>query len=159
MRARILASILTTALTLATASEAATVMEPTSVTFATGDSQVVRVDFGDRLNRARDRAGVSNVRTSRNLRRAARNHAEDMMDRGYFAHTSPDGSDPMDRARRAGCNCYAIAENIAAGQQTAGEVFRAWMGSPGHRENMLRDGYRRFGLARVDNVWVLMLSD
>ena len=156
---RLAVSILTATLALGAAVEAAPIMAPTPIPASVEQSQVVRIDFGDRLNRARDREGVSDVRSSRSLRRAARQHATDMVERSYFSHTSPDGSEPMDRAQRADCNCHAIAENIAMGQRSASEVFRAWMNSSGHRENMLRNGYHSFGLAHTGNTWVLMLSD
>ena len=160
MRAsRLAACILTATLALGAAAEAAPIMAPAPIPTALEQSQVVRVDFGDRLNHVRDRAGASDVRSSRSLRRAARQHATDMVERSYFSHTSPDGSEPMDRAQRANCDCHAIAENIAMGQRSAREVFRAWMDSPGHRENMLRNGYHSYGLAHEGNMWVLMLSD
>lgn len=153
------ATILTAALALGATAEAAPLMGPTTLPDSAAPSQVVRVDFGDRLNRARNRAGASEVRSSRNLRRAARRHAADMTERNYFSHTAPDGSGPMDRAQRADCKCHAVAENIAMGQRSAGEVFRAWMNSSGHRENMLRNGYQSYGLAHEGNMWVLVLSD
>ena len=153
------ASLLTAALALGASAEAAPLLGPTALPVSAEPSQVVRVDFGDRLNRARNRAGAGEVRSSRNLRRAARRHAADMTERRYFSHTAPDGSDPMDRAQRAECNCHAVAENIAMGQRSAGEVFRAWMNSPGHRDNMLRNDYDSYGLGRQGDTWVLVLSD
>ena len=153
------ASVLTAALALGPSVEAAPLMGPAALLTSAEPSQVVRVDFGDRLNRARNRAGAGEVQSSRNLRRAARRHAADMNERSYFSHTAPDGSGPMDRAQRAACNCHAVAENIAMGHRSAGEVFRAWMNSSGHRENMLRNDYDRFGLDREGNTWVLVLSD
>ncbi|EYD74891.1 hypothetical protein Rumeso_03532 [Rubellimicrobium mesophilum DSM 19309] len=139
--------------------QAAPIMAPVATSSAGESSQVVRVGFGERLDRARTRAGASDLRSSPRLRRAARAHAADMIDRSYFSHTAPDGSGPMERAQGADCRCHAIAENIAMGQRNAREVFKAWMNSPDHRDNMLRDGYSRFGLGHVGDTWVLMLSD
>lgn len=159
MRYRHLAASLIAALALGSAAEAAPLMGPAPLAVSAEQSMVVPVGFGDRLNRARDREGASEVRSNRQLRQAARAHAADMEQRNYFSHTNSDGSDPMERAQRADCGCHAVAENIAMGQQSAREVFQAWMNSPDHRANMLRDGYHRYGLAHEGRMWVLMLSD
>ena len=42
---------------------------------------------------------------------------------------------------------YGVAENIAAGQPTAGSVVNTWMNSSGHRANILNRGHRRIGVA------------
>lgn len=40
-----------------------------------------------------------------------------------------------------------VAENIAMGQQSTEHVLGAWMGSPGHRANILNGAFRRIGVA------------
>ena len=60
-----------------------------------------------------------------------------MVARGYFSHTTPEGSDPGDRAAAAGYSPF-VGENIAAsGQGTAISVFSLWRSSPGHNANLL----------------------
>ncbi|HEY9294516.1 MAG TPA: CAP domain-containing protein [Microlunatus sp.] len=44
------------------------------------------------------------------------------------------------------CDMNLVGENIAVGYPTAKAVTRAWMKSPGHRENILKKQYRRYGL-------------
>jgi len=39
----------------------------------------------------------------------------------------------------------ACAENIASGQRTPEEVVKAWMGSYGHRSNILSSSYKHVG--------------
>jgi uncharacterized protein YkwD len=80
------------------------------------------------------------------LVRAARAHALDMVERGYFDHVSPDGLTPFDRIREAGFRGCAMAENIAAGQETAARVVAGWRDSPGHCANMLESGLERIGV-------------
>ena len=41
------------------------------------------------------------------------------------------------------------AENIAAGQPTVQRAVQAWMGSPGHRRNILDCKFRETGIAMV----------
>ncbi len=67
---------------------------------------------------------------------AARDHALDMAQRGFFDHVNPDGEDPTDRAVRAGYAGVA-GENIAAGQDSISIAHAAWLDSLGHRRNVL----------------------
>lgn len=48
----------------------------------------------------------------------------------------------------------AVGENLAAGQDDAGEVMEDWLASEGHRENILARDFRTIGVARVGDVWV-----
>jgi uncharacterized protein YkwD len=42
---------------------------------------------------------------------------------------------------------FPVAENIAMGQRSSGEVVRSWMNSSGHRANILNRRHRRIGVA------------
>ena len=97
------------------------------------------------VNQARAGAGCGALTADPALAAVARAHSADMRDRGYFSHTDPDGRSPFDRAEQAGVG-NARAENIARGQPDAGAVVRAWLDSPGHRENVLNCGYRTMGV-------------
>ncbi|MGY2080152.1 CAP domain-containing protein [Modestobacter sp. SYSU DS0657] len=90
----------------------------------------------DLVNAERAAAGCPAVAADPGLAGVARAHSEDMRDRGFFSHVDPDGRDPFARARAAGIQ-HARAENIAYGQPDAAAVMTAWMGSPGHRANIL----------------------
>jgi hypothetical protein len=90
-------------------------------------------------NAVRARAGLASLRADPRLNAAARAHSADMVARGYFSHTTPEGSDPGDRATAAGYGPF-VGENIASsGRGTAISVFLAWRGSPGHNANLLGD--------------------
>jgi uncharacterized protein YkwD len=70
------------------------------------------------------------------LTAAAQGHSEDMSARNYFAHNTPEGTTPWDRAAAAGYP-DSSAENIAMGYRTARAVVDGWMNSPGHAANIL----------------------
>jgi uncharacterized protein YkwD len=96
-------------------------------------------------NAARRRAGLALLVADRRLNRAARDHSADMVARGYFSHTSPEGGSPSDRAQAAGYP-GAAGENIAASSAgTAISVFSLWRASPGHNANLL-GSYSAIGL-------------
>jgi len=97
------------------------------------------------VNVERARAGCGPVRLDDRLTAASLDHSQDMAARGYLSHTTPEGRTPWDRARAAGYDS-ATGENIAQGQRTADDVVRAWMGSEGHRRNILACGSVAMGL-------------
>lgn len=95
---------------------------------------------------ARASSGLGPLSCDAQMTLVARAHSQDMCDRGYFSHTALDGRSPFDRMREGGVRFGAAGENIAQGQRSASEVHAAWMGSSGHRMNILGGGYRRIGV-------------
>lgn len=80
------------------------------------------------------------------LNTASELHSTNMAVRNFFAHCDPDTNAlPWDRMTAAGYIWNAAAENIAAGQSSPAAVVDAWMGSPGHRANILNTAYREIG--------------
>jgi len=81
-------------------------------------------------------------------------HAEDMLQRSYFGHDSPEGSSPSTRAKVAGYPTGA-GENIAWSGRTDGiqrreEIYKRHRGlvrSVGHRVNLFREDWREIGPA------------
>jgi uncharacterized protein YkwD len=109
------------------------------------------------INAARAEAGRGPLRSRPSLADAARDHSRDMVERRYFAHDSPDGEGPADRARRAGymrhADSWRIGEVLAwsRGQTlTAAAVVELWLGSPSHRRILLSRRYRDVGAGPVD---------
>jgi stress response protein SCP2 len=104
----------------------------------------------DRTNAERALHGLRALTVDQRLAAAAQAHSADMVRRAFFAHESPDGRQVWDRAVAAGYAYRKVAENIAAGQHTAEEVVRGWMGSPGHRANILDGDLTQIGVGRAD---------
>jgi hypothetical protein len=80
------------------------------------------------------------------LSRAAQAKADDMLAKQYFAHVSPDGSNPWSFFKKAGYNYIAAGENLAVDFSQAESVERAWMNSPGHRANILNNNFEEIGI-------------
>jgi uncharacterized protein YkwD len=97
------------------------------------------------VNRERFNRGLPRLRIDERLRASARAHSQDMAERGYFAHQSPDGTTPAERMRAWG-HPQPGAENIAMGQPRPQVVVTAWMESPGHRANILRPDFQSIGV-------------
>jgi uncharacterized protein YkwD len=83
------------------------------------------------------------------LGRAAREYARRMGEEGFFAHVSPSGDDPGDRAESAGYDWSSYGENIAAGYDTPAEVVQGWHDSVGHCRNLM-GGFAHLGVGYAD---------
>lgn len=88
------------------------------------------------------------LKMNQKLTEAARKHAENMAAQEKMDHVL-DGKNPADRAKAAGYKFKSLGENVAAGQRTPKDVVQAWMNSPPHRENILKDAYTEIGVAGV----------
>ena len=78
-------------------------------------------------------------------------HAEDMANRNYFSHDSPEGVTARARINQAGYSGSGWGENIAAGRPTAEETFQQWKDSPGHCRNMLSPTFIHLGVGYANN--------
>lgn len=103
-------------------------------------------DVLDIVNLERTSRGLDPVVQDAAAAEAAFGHANDMAVRGFFDHVNPNGEDPGDRLDRAGAAFFGWAENIAQGQSTPSDVLDAWMGSAGHRANILSPSFGRLGV-------------
>jgi uncharacterized protein YkwD len=74
-------------------------------------------------------------------------HAADMAAHNYFEHADLSGSSPADRVRAAGYREKLVGENIAYGPESAEEVVRGWLDSPGHCENIMDTRFAEMGVA------------
>lgn len=103
------------------------------------------------INRQRAKHGLSVLRSSRRLARAADFHSWEMLDANYFAHESRDGG-PFDQRVRRFARHRAVGETLAmlggCGRKAARKVVRMWMNSPGHRAILLSGSFRRVGLGK-----------
>lgn len=99
------------------------------------------------VNRLRADAGLSAVTLAPALSAAAQAHAEQMLERGFYDHLTPEGATPRQRAAAAGYrDAQMIAENIAKGSFSPSEIVERWMKSSGHRQNILRAQAEEMGV-------------
>lgn len=113
--------------------------------------------FVDLLADERARRGCPPLAWDARVAGVAGAHSRDMVERGYFSHVSPEGHDPFDRLAAAGIGYSAAAENIAFGRRTGDGVYAQWLGSPGHRDNMLECSYTHHGVGLHASYWTHIL--
>lgn len=97
-------------------------------------------------NAERKKAGLAPLAIDHALLKSAREKSKDMANNRYFSHTSPTYGSPFDQMASFGVKYRSAAENIAKGQRSAKEVVRAWMDSPGHRQNILTGSFTHIGI-------------
>jgi len=111
------------------------------------------------VNRDRVLNGLTPLMEDPDLTTTAQLHAQDMFDRDYFDHITPEGLTPLDRYLKVAVGRVAIGENIAQQQGVPAidtmnerqmeELERGWMYSNGHRENILTPEFTHFGFGLV----------
>ena len=109
---------------------------------------------------------VPPLRWNSKLALAAKIHSNDLAESNTFSHTgsgeSSDivaqldhpgtGSTMQERIEYTGYTEWTyLGENIAGGQSTVQEVIDAWIGSPGHCRNLMREEFTEVGMTRVNN--------
>ena len=134
------------------------------------------------INIQRQASDRERLKWDATLGKLARAHSEDMAKRGYFKHTNPEGLTPMKRMQEAGYNkCQLIGENIHQNnlysrvieekkrttydwnsmERIAAITIAEWMGSDGHRDNILQKEFTLEGvgvaIASDDKVYITQL--
>lgn len=105
------------------------------------------------VNAVRAMHGLAPVQWNAKLAQAAAAHVADLQRCGKVAHEGCDGSDPVQRIRRAGYQPRNAAENIGLCACDAAEVVRLWMQSENHRRNILHPTVTEMGAdTRIDPV-------
>ncbi|MEM8824382.1 MAG: CAP domain-containing protein [Pseudomonadota bacterium] len=129
------------------------------------DVQTRSAIAGDALSLAsqeRVARGLPPLRPDRRLAMAAREQAAFMARRGRLGHDGPGGSNVLQRVQATGVQVCHVAENVAAGQTDAAQVHGDWMGSAGHRSNILNRNMDSGAVVSVEDNgttwWAMVLS-
>ncbi len=107
------------------------------------------------INSYRLSSGLNAVAYEPTLTYIAKLRSADLMDRGYFSHYTPEGTNVFDLFRANGISFKIGGENLGQAMPAAigsPEAFLgAWQNSASHNANMLRVGYNYIGVGMVDN--------
>lgn len=100
---------------------------------------------------ARTAAGLTGFADDEALEQSAANKASDVIGCDDFSHFAcgRDFTYWMQAAGYMSTPCWRVGENLAWGTDayaTVRSIFRAWMSSPGHRQNILGE-YTQTGLS------------
>ncbi len=97
------------------------------------------------LNQERKKQGLDALVMDEKLQIVGRNHANDMLTRGYFSHYTPEGISPFDRMSAANITYQFAGENLAF-SPNVDLAMQGLMQSPGHRANILSPNFHKVGI-------------
>lgn len=100
------------------------------------------------VNQERAKNGLRAYKMDPELVKVARVKAQDMVNLGYFSHTSPTYGSPFDMMKRFGISYRTAGENLA-GAPTVDRAHVNLMNSPGHRANILNSNFTNIGIGVV----------
>lgn len=105
-----------------------------------------QVEVLNLVNKERKANGLKPLTLNKELSNVANIKSRDMIEKGYFDHTSPTYGSPFDMMKKFNISYNTAGENIAMGQKTPSEVMNSWMNSSGHRANILNSTYTELGV-------------
>lgn len=120
-----------------------------------GDMDESACEMFHQLNKFRIEKGRKALTINLDCVRAAQEHAQDMYDRGYFSHNSPNETFKQRMKRHGLLGNYG--ENIAKAPSLI-RAKNAWLRSWGHRANILKSNYKSTGVGHVHGLWVQCFS-
>lgn len=104
-------------------------------------------------NQERASDQLSSLTTNNQLTEAAKQVAQDMAAKGYFAHESPDGKTPWYWLKKAGYAYQYAGQNLAVNFDDSSQLLAAWMDSPEHKENILGANYTEIGVGMATGTY------
>lgn len=113
------------------------------------ESNITITSLLNQTNVSRQQMGLSALLLNEKLNQAAYMKAQDMFSKQYWAHNAPDGTEPWKWFADVGYNYNEAGENLAKNFTSTNSVMTAWLDSPEHKANILKNDYRDVGFAVV----------
>ncbi|MAF14167.1 MAG: hypothetical protein CMI53_04740 [Parcubacteria group bacterium] len=110
-------------------------------------SSIVASNIINLTNQSRLDSGLNKLSENSLLSSYALAKAEDMMNRNYFSHDTPEGKHPWQWINRGEYDYIYAGENMAMDFISAETVQAAYLKSPSHRQNILNSNYQDIGVA------------
>jgi hypothetical protein len=118
---------------------------PVNINAAAADQVLNSNNLVNKHNNERLKNGLSKIKINQQLTLSAQNKANDMLRNNCWSHYCPDGRSPWEYFKDVEYDYIFAGENLAEGFYTIDTVMSAWMNSPTHKENILRDKYTEVG--------------
>ena len=104
----------------------------------------------DLLNLERAKNGLGPLSVNDKLTQAAITKGENMFAQNYWAHVSPDGTQPWSFITQAGYAYQSAGENLARDFFDEQSLLTGWLNSPTHKANILNGNFSETGVAVLD---------
>ena len=149
-------SLTVTAIALALVAGAGFSRPASALTNCSTDGQPITADemqLFDFINQLRLANGLTPLKLSPALSRAAAWMSEDLVSHGTWSHTDSLGRSAFARVQQCGYHAFGAGENIAASVGGAKSVFLGWQDSSPHLANMVNPDWVVVGIGRQGSVW------
>lgn len=100
------------------------------------------------VNEERQKNGLKPLQPMPQLNDLAEKKSKDIIEKNYFSHTSPTYGSFAKMVSDAGIRYYSVGENLAQARN-ATSAFYLFMGSSGHKANMLNPNFTHIGIGIV----------
>jgi uncharacterized protein YkwD len=131
-----------------------------TISFSHVDATVSSLNTGrieklvyEMVNEERKEKGLHRLNYNQELEKLARMHSANMAEHGFFSHVDHNKMNVDERRKSYSPHLFmgAIGENIASvpgrgEKEVAKKLISQWMGSEGHRENILNKKYSHIGV-------------
>jgi uncharacterized protein YkwD len=121
---------------------------PPAPSLSAGENELIA-----RINEARKAAGAAPVSVENALRGISLSRSRDMVERAYFSHTTPDGTDFLAMIKAAGISFKFAGEILANNNygdgETALQAYNGFLNSPQHKTIMLDPRYNLAGVGQA----------
>jgi len=106
------------------------------------------------INNIREDNGLNAIAADGSLNVVAEIRSQDLINRNYFSHYTPEGTNVFNVMKDNGVSYRYAGENLAqsspASAGTAEAFINAWVNSPTHMANILRAQYTKIGVSMVE---------
>lgn len=110
---------------------------PPKNTIYTPSPKITVEGLHQKVNAERLARGLGALALNESLNKSANAKCLDMQVKNYWAHASPDGTEPWHFFDTYGIEYLKAGENLAYAQETNEQIVSEWMASPTHRDNIL----------------------
>lgn len=100
-------------------------------------------------NQTRLKNNLPTLKINYLLTKAAENKAQTIIKNQFFAHDQPGGKKFSDWVKDEDYHYLIVGENLAMGFSSNEAIMNAWLQSPMHKENILKQEYQDIGISVI----------
>lgn len=123
--------------------------QPSVVPVVAPTQKEIKQEIFNLVNAERIKKGLEPLKENILLNKSAELKAEDLIEKNYWDHNSPQGVEPWVFFKKVGYSYSEAGENLAKNFYNPQDVVNDWMNSQKHRENILKNVYEEMGIAVI----------
>lgn len=116
-------------------------------------TQIIGNELIHLTNEYRQENNLGILMVNAQLTQAAQAKAEDLAKNHYFAHTSPDGRKFTSWIVDANYDYLYAGENLAVLFNSSESIFKAWLKSEKHRQNISKSRFNEIGIGIAEGIY------